>query len=62
MQTEFEYENYHSASNFYDFTRRPVGFNVILDHFKPDFKILDAGCGSGNFFFQKKIVLIKLLR
>lgn len=49
------YEDYADASTHYDSTRVPVGVEIILGHLASgrvplaDTRLLDAGCGTGNF-------------
>ena len=62
---KLEYENYTMASNFYDKTRIPAGYNMILKYIKDDFKTLDAGCGTGNYLcaiapYVKEVVAFEL--
>jgi ubiquinone/menaquinone biosynthesis C-methylase UbiE len=50
-----EYENYHETSKCYDNTRIPIGIEILLGCFastpQPLFeqRILDGGCGTGNY-------------
>eukprot|EP01084_Bolivina_argentea_P073207 132846_1 len=49
------YENYSKTSLNYDSSRRPVGLKIIDSHLSlnesdySQLKILDAGCGTGNY-------------
>lgn len=55
-----EYEDYSRTSRAYDQTRIPIGIEVILGSFargpKPlqAQKVLDAGCGTGNYLWALK--------
>lgn len=49
------YENYSATSSAYDQTRIPVGIEIITGFFSqspvalPRQRVLDAGCGTGNY-------------
>ena len=43
------YSDYNQIAQVYDATRVPVGLDFIGQLIKPDFNILDAGCGTGNY-------------
>ena len=50
-----QYENYHDTSKSYDQTRTPIGIEILLGCLtstpRPlsEHRILDAGCGTGNY-------------
>ncbi|NQV33618.1 MAG: class I SAM-dependent methyltransferase, partial [Phycisphaeraceae bacterium] len=50
-----EFENYQETSQCYDQTRTPIGIEILLGCFastpRPlsEHRILDAGCGTGNY-------------
>lgn len=62
-----EYENYNETSQKYDQTRKPIGLEIILGSFarasKPlsAQKVLDAGCGTGNYLWALKDSLGELV-
>jgi len=50
-----QFENYHDTSKSYDQTRTPIGIEIVLGCLastpRPlsEHRILDAGCGTGNY-------------
>ena len=58
-----DYENYNSTAKHYDSTRYAYGIDVIIGYMvmlnKNNLKILDIGCGTGNFLVEIKTVTAK---
>jgi ubiquinone/menaquinone biosynthesis C-methylase UbiE len=52
---QVEFENYHETSKRYDKTRTPIGIEILLGCFAStpraltEQRILDVGCGTGNY-------------
>jgi ubiquinone/menaquinone biosynthesis C-methylase UbiE len=55
-----EFENYHDTSKSYDQTRTPIGIEILLGCLastpRPlsEHRVLDAGCGTGNYITALK--------
>jgi ubiquinone/menaquinone biosynthesis C-methylase UbiE len=58
--SQIEFENYHETSKRYDKTRAPIGIEILLGCFAStpraltEQRILDAGCGTGNYLHALK--------
>ena len=61
------YESYNKTARAYDSTRTPVGLSILIDHFSSSAiplkrqRILDAGCGTGNYLYALKDIVGSLV-
>lgn len=57
-----EYSDYgHRMASDYDHHRVPVGVDIIKQHITPNMKVLDAGCGTGNYIKELSPFVDKII-